>query len=80
MKSETNEPLFIFEIANNHQGSLQHGLDIVEAMGRIARKHRIRAAVKLQYRDLATFIHPDCRSVDHKHIKRFLSTELPAAG
>ena len=79
MKSDSKEPLFIFEIANNHQGSLQHGLDIVEAMGRIARKHRIRAAVKLQYRDLATFIHPDFRSGDHKHIKRFLSTELPAA-
>ena len=55
MKSDNNEPLFIFEVANNHQGSLQHGLDIVEAMGRIARKHRIRAAVKLQYRDLNTF-------------------------
>ena len=74
----SNSPFFIFEIANNHQGRLQHGLDIVESMGRIVRKHRIRAAVKLQYRDLATFIHPDFRSGDHKHIKRFLSTELPA--
>jgi sialic acid synthase SpsE/quercetin dioxygenase-like cupin family protein len=73
------EPLFIFEIANNHQGSLSHGLDIVQAMGAIVRRHRIRAAVKLQYRDLASFIHPDFRSAEHKHIKRFLSTELPPA-
>jgi len=79
MTSKSSEPLFIFELANNHQGSLSHGLKIVEAMGRIARQYRIRAAVKLQYRDLATFIHPEFRSRDHKHIKRFLSTELPAA-
>lgn len=70
-------PLFIFEMANNHSGSLEHGLLIVEEMAKIARRHRIRAAVKLQYRDLSTFIHPEFRSADIKHIKRFLSTELP---
>ena len=74
--SITNSPLFIFEIANNHQGDVAHGLRIVEEMGKIARRFRIRAAVKLQYRNLATFIHPAFRQTEHKHIKRFLSTEL----
>jgi len=69
-------PLFIFEMANNHSGNLAHGLLIVEEMSKIARRHRIRVAVKLQYRNLSTFIHPDFRSADIKHIKRFLSTEL----
>jgi len=69
-------PLFIFEMANNHQGDLNHGLRIVEEMGKIARKYRIRAALKLQYRNLTTFIHPDFRKSEIKHIKRFLSTEL----
>ncbi len=67
--------LFIFEMANNHQGDIAHGLRIIEAMSRIAQKHRISAAVKFQYRDLDTFIHPDCRDSDG-HIARFLSTRL----
>src|SRR3989339_1490887 len=69
--------LFIFEMANNHQGDVAHGLRIIQAMGKIARKHRIRAAVKFQYRDLDSLIHPDCRTrQDLKHIPRFLSTRL----
>jgi len=72
----TQTPLFIFEMANNHQGDVRHGLRIVDEMAKVARRFGIRAAVKLQYRNLATFIHPDFRTADHKHIKRFLSTEL----
>lgn len=69
--------LFIFEMANNHQGSVEHGLRIINAMADIAKRHRIRAAIKLQFRDLDTFIHPDFReSKDNKHIPRFLSTRL----
>ena len=71
------ENLFIFEMANSHQGSVQHGKDIIKAMGRIARKYNIKAAVKLQYRDLSTFIHPDFKDrTDVKHIPRFMSTRL----
>lgn len=69
--------LFIFEIANNHQGSVEHGLAIVNAVARIARTKNIKAAVKLQYRDLDTFIHPDfTERTDVKHIPRFLATRL----
>ena len=69
--------LFIFEMANNHQGDLSHGKRIVREMARIAREHGIRAAVKLQFRDLDTFIHPAHReNREHKHIGRFLSTRL----
>ena len=69
--------LFIFEMANSHQGSVEHGIDIIKAMGKIARKYNIKAAVKLQYRDLDTFIHPDYKDrQDVKHIPRFMSTKL----
>jgi len=69
--------LFIFEMANSHQGSVEHGLDIIRAMGRIARKYNIKAAVKLQYRDLDTFVHPDYKErSDVNHIPRFMSTKL----
>ncbi len=74
---EMFENLFIFEMANSHQGSVEHGCDIIRAMARIARKHNIRAAVKLQYRELDTFIHPDYKGrTDIKHIPRFESTRL----
>lgn len=71
------ENLFIFEMANNHQGNVQHGMDIIHALGSISREYQINAAVKLQYRDLDTIIHPDyIDRTDVKHIPRFLSTRL----
>jgi len=74
--SSPSSPLFIFEMANNHQGDVAHGRRIIDEMAKIARRFGIRAGVKLQYRNLETFIHPEFRTADHKHIKRFLSTEL----
>ena len=69
--------LFIFEMANSHQGSVEHGIDIIKAMGRIARKYNIKAAVKLQYRNLDTFIHTDFKDrKDVNHIPRFMGTRL----
>lgn len=69
--------LIIFEMANNHQGDVNHGLAIIEDLGKIARKFEINAAVKFQYRDLDTIIHPDfITRKDVKHIPRFLQTQL----
>lgn len=69
--------LIIFEMANSHQGSVEHGINIIREMGKIARKYNINAAVKLQYRDLDTFIHPEFKDrEDVKHIPRFMSTRL----
>ena len=69
--------LFIFEMANSHQGSIEHGIDIIKAMAKIVRKYNIKAAVKLQYRDMDTFIHPDFKDrTDVNHIPRFMSTKL----
>ena len=71
------DDLFIFEMANSHQGDVEHGKDIIHEMGKIARKYNIKAAVKLQYRNLDNFIHPDyVGRTDVKHIPRFLSTRL----
>ncbi len=77
---DLQQQLFVFEMANNHQGSVDHGLRIVAEMGAIARRHGVRAAVKLQYRDLDTFIHPTYRDREGvPHIPRFLSTQLSRA-
>lgn len=69
--------LIIFEMANSHQGSVQHGINIIKEMGKIARKYNVKAAVKLQYRDIDSFIHPDYKErTDVNHIPRFMSTKL----
>lgn len=69
--------LIIFEMANSHQGDVQHGIEIIKSMAKIARTYGVRAAVKLQYRELDTFIHPAYKGrQDIKHIPRFESTRL----
>src|SRR3989344_9446919 len=69
--------LFVFEMANNHQGSVAHGKKIINAMALIAKKHNLRAAIKFQFRDLDTFIHPKhLKKTDNKHVPRILSTAL----
>ena len=76
-KKDILEDLYIFEMANSHQGSVEHGIDIIHEMGKIARKHNVKAAVKLQYRNLDNFIHPDYRGRDDvPHVSRFESTRL----
>ena len=71
------ENLFIFEMANNHQGDVKHGLKIISEMGKIVKEYKLNAAVKLQYRNLDTFIHPnELNNKDNKHVERFLSTKL----
>ena len=69
--------LFVFELANNHQGSVAHGKKIIDAMTLIAKKHNLKAAIKFQFRDLDTFIHSKhLKKTDNKHVPRFLSTAL----
>lgn len=71
------DDLYTFEMANNHQGSVAHGLKIIDEIARIARTHRIKAAMKLQFRELGSFIHPEYKGrEDVQHIPRFESTEL----
>jgi len=69
--------LFVLDLANNHQGSVEHGLEIIRRHAEVVRKHGVRAAIKFQFRDLDTFIHPKhAGESSNKHIPRFLSTRL----
>jgi sialic acid synthase SpsE/mannose-6-phosphate isomerase-like protein (cupin superfamily) len=81
MKDITARPLFILEMANNHMGSVDHGLRIVEAMREAVDGFSFQCAVKLQYRDIDTFIHPDYKQrYDLKFVKRFSETQLSPEG
>ena len=69
--------LFVLDLANNHQGSVQHGLNIITQASEVVKASGVRAAIKFQFRQLDTFIHPSCRDKStNKHIPRFLSTRL----
>lgn len=69
--------LIIFEIANNHQGSVEHGKRIIKEMAICANEAAVRGAVKFQFRDLDTFIHPEyAKDLNNKAVQRFQSTRL----
>ena len=71
------ENLFVLDLANNHQGSIEHGTNIIRAAGEMAKKHGIRAGLKFQFRQLDTFIHPAHKEgSEAMHIPRFLDTRL----
>jgi len=70
--------LLILDMANNHQGDVEHGLNIVRSFAKVVKENKSRAALKFQFRELDTFIHADHqKSSDHKQVQRFLSTRLP---
>lgn len=69
--------MFIFDMANNHMGSAEHGLRIVREFGDAVRGLPFTFAFKMQYRQLDTFIHPDFRDrMDIQYVKRFSETRL----
>lgn len=77
MRREIFDNLFVLEMANNHWGSLQRGLDIVSAYSKVVRFNNVRAAMKLQFRDIDRFIHKEFRDrTDVRYIKKTLDTRM----
>ncbi len=71
------EDLFVLEIANNHLGSLERGLSIVNAYGHVVRANNIRAAMKLQFRDVDAFVHRSFRHrEDIRYIRKTMATKM----
>jgi sialic acid synthase SpsE len=69
--------LFIFEFANNHNGSVKQAIKMVDELKKITSKYSnfLDFAIKLQYRNLKNFIHKNA-DAKNKYIKRFRDTEL----
>lgn len=77
MNRDIFEDLFVLEIANNHWGDVQRGLKMITDYGRIVRFNNVRAALKLQLRNVETFIHKDFRQrSDIRYIKKTLETQM----
>jgi N-acetylneuraminate synthase len=74
---EIFENLFVLELANNHLGKLERGLKIVRDHAQIVRYNNIKAAIKLQFREVNSFIHPKYKgSTEERYIKKTEDTKL----
>jgi sialic acid synthase SpsE len=71
------EDLFVLEVANNHWGSLERGKRIVDDFAKVVRYNNVRAAIKLQFRDVDTFVHENHRHrTDVRYVKKTLDTKM----
>lgn len=74
-------PLFCLELANNHQGRIEHGMKLIDAVAQVERRTGAEIMVKLQFRQLESFLHPADR-VGYPggplsgHTRRFQETAL----
>lgn len=77
MHKDIFEELFVIEVANNHWGDVNRGLKIISDYAKIVRFNNVRAAIKLQFRDVDNFIHKDYRHrTDIRYIGKTLTTKL----
>ncbi len=60
------EDLFVLEMANNHLGSVERGLRIIQEFAQVVRFNNVRASIKLQFRDVENFI-SDTRLTDDQY-------------
>ena len=71
------EHLFVLELANNHWGQLSRGLKIIKDFASIVRYNDVKAALKLQFRDVDRFIHPDfSQNTEIRYIDKTRRTKL----
>lgn len=74
------EGLFVLELANNHWGRLDRGMKIITDFSRIVRFNNVKAAIKLQFRDVDRFVHKDFRDrEDIRYIKKTIDTQMSKA-
>jgi sialic acid synthase SpsE/D-lyxose ketol-isomerase len=76
--TEIPKKFFIFEMANNHMGDLNHAIKLIDEFSKIKKKFsNFEFGFKLQFRNLKTFIHKSkIDRIDLNYIKRFKETEL----
>jgi len=74
------DELFVLEMANNHWGRLERGMRIVTDFSRVVRYNNVRAAIKLQFRDVDNFVHPEAQQrTDIRYIKKTMDTKMSRA-
>jgi len=71
------EDLFVLEMANNHWGRLDRARKIVDDFSKIVKYNNVRASLKVQLRDVDSFVHKDYLSrTDNRYIKKTIDTKM----
>lgn len=77
MSNTIFEDLFVLEMASNHQGKVDRGLEIISKFSKVVRFNNVKAAIKLQFRDIENFIHKDFLDRnDIRYVKRLMDTKM----
>ena len=81
MNIDAFEDLFVLEMTNNHLGDIDRGIQIIREHSAIVQEFDVRAAIKLQFRDLSSFVHKDfVQNLDNRYISRIMDTKLFSTG
>lgn len=76
-ENEIFDGLFVLELANNHLGIVERGISMIEEFSQVVRFNNVKASIKLQFRDIDTFVHPDYQNKqDIKYIKKITDKKL----
>jgi sialic acid synthase SpsE len=74
------ENLFVLELANNHWGRLERGLKIINDFAQVVRFNNVKAAIKLQFRDVDNFVHQDFKGNQKlRYVSKTEATRLSKA-
>jgi len=76
MNNQIFQNLFVLELANNHWGSLDRGKKIVREFAKVVKSNKIKASIKLQFRDVDSFIHKDFKNENSRYIQKTKKTKL----
>jgi sialic acid synthase SpsE len=68
--------LIIFEMSKNHGGDARHALRIVRDFADVAKKGDVKGSVKLQFRNLDSYIHPQHREGGDERMQRYFTSHL----
>ena len=80
-KGDIFKDLFVLEVANNHWGNLDRGKKIIQTYAHLARVNDLKVALKLQFRDVDTFIHKDFKGrKDIRYVAKTEATKLGEVG
>lgn len=70
------ENLFVLELANNHWGSVERGKKIIKEFAHVVKCNNIKASIKLQFRDVDTFVHKNFKTNEDRYIQKTIKTKL----
>lgn len=71
------EDLFVLEMSINHRGSFERAQAIVKEHSQVVRFNSVRAAIKLQFRDVDNFVHKEFKDrTDIRYISRVTERRL----